>query len=171
MKFLRTLAAGLAVACLAIAASVVPALAQAIDTNIDFSPVVENIIAIVGAALSALAMWIGWYVKNWVAQRVDLTNTQLDEQLQQMYNEAAARAIAYAESVVKGAVPKEIDVKNIFVATAAEYVLKFWPDLVKRVGLTPEMVKSTIIARLPSGPATEKADAIVQGKAEAAKPA
>lgn len=139
-------------------------------TSIDLSPIIDSLVAIVGAVLSALAIWIGWYVKNWIAQRVDLTKTQLDEQLQQMYNEAAARAIAYAETVIKGAAPKEVETDNVFVATAAEYLIKFWPDLVKKMELTPARVEETIIARLPSGKMTEKADAIVEAKAAAPKP-
>lgn len=139
-------------------------------TEVDLTPVINSLVALVGAALSALALWIGWYIKNWVAQRIDLTQTQIDEQLQQTYNEAAARAIAYAETVVKGAVPKSVTTDHAFVATAAEYLVKFWPDLTKRLNMTPERVKETILARLPSGEMTEKADAIVEAKASASNP-
>lgn len=150
------------------------ALAQ--TTTVDLSPITESLISILGTILTGVVAWIGWYVKNLVASKVNLANTQLDEQLQQMFNEAAARSIAYAETVVKGAVPKNIDVKNEFVKTAADYLIKFWPELIQKVGLTPEKIKETILARLPSGEMTEKADAIVVAKAggpaaaEAAKP-
>lgn len=163
----------LTAACVALACASVPAAAQ---TTVDLSPITESLISIMGAVLTVVAGWVGWYLKNLIASKVDLSNTQLDEQLQQMFNEAAARSIAYAETVVKGTVPKNIDVKNEFVKVAADYLVKFWPDLVKKVGLTPEKVKDTILARLPSGEMTEKADAIVVAKAggpaaaEAAKP-
>jgi len=158
-------AIGLAVVGGALISTAMAQTAPAPDTTVDFTPIVNGVVATAGAALLALATWIGWYVKNWVASKVDLSTTQLDEQLQQMYNEAAARSIAYAESAVKGVVPKEVDVRSAFVATAAEYLLKFWPDLVGKLGLTPEKIRDTIIARLPSGVMTEKADAIVVAKA------
>lgn len=133
--------------------------------GIDLSPFIETLMPILATILTALATWIGWYVKNWVAKKVDLSQTQLDEQIQQMYNEAAARSIAYAESIVKGTIPKTVDIDNEYVSVAAGYLMKFWPDLVKQIGLTPESVKKTILARLPSGAMTEKADAIVLAKA------
>lgn len=155
-------------AALCVALFTTPAFAQT-ATTIDLSPIIQSGIGLVGAALSGLAIWIGWYVKNLVASKVDLSNTQMDEMLQQQYNEAATRAIAYAESFLQKAAPKSVDVGNEFVATAAEYLIKFWPDLVKKVGLTPEKVKETIVSRLPSASAV-KAEEITLAKASASQP-
>jgi len=148
------------------------ALAQttAPSTAIDISPISSALVNIIGVVLTGLVTWIGWYVKNLISSKVDLSKTQLDEQLQQMFNEAAARSIAYAETVVEGAVPKSVDVNSVFVATAAKYLMDKWPDLVKKVGLSPEAIRDTILARLPSGPATAKVDAIVLAKAAGSSP-
>ncbi len=171
MKLLRILAAlPLALAALSVAAFAQTA-PTIVVTQIDLSPIIANVISLLGAALGALAIWIGWYVKNLVASKVDLSNTKIDEQVQQTYNEAAARAIAYAESALKGAVPGKVDTNNQYVATAASYLIKFWPDLVAKLGLTEEKVRETILARLPSGAATDKADAIVLAKAGTSPPA
>lgn len=143
--------------------------AQTVSGQIDLSPVWQSGIALVGSALSGIAIWIGWYVKNLVASKVDLSQTQLDEQIQQMYNEAAQRAIAYAETFLQQKAPTKVNVGNEFVATAAEYLIKFWPDLVKKAGLTPEKVKETIVSRLPSD-AAEKAEDITLAKAGTASP-
>lgn len=137
--------------------------------QVDLSPIRDSLVQLAGAALTGLALWIGWYVKNLVASKVDLSNTMLDEQIQQMYNEAAMRAIAYAETFLKEKVPTKIDVNNEFVAVAAEYLIKFWPDLVKKAGLTPEMVKKTIVSRLPS-PSADKADDVALAKAGTSAP-
>jgi hypothetical protein len=146
-------------------------LTRFVAVAVDISPITNSLIQLGAAALTALALWIGWYVKNLIASRAAFANTQIAEQLQQMYNEAALRSIAYAETVVKGAVPKTVDTDHQFVATAADYLVKFWPDLVGKLDLTPERVKETILARLPSGEMTAKADAIVEAKAAAPKPA
>lgn len=132
---------------------------------IDISPITNSVITGLGTVLTVFVGWAGWYVKNWVASKVDLTNTQMDEQLQQMFNEYAARAIAYAESSLKGAIPTKVEVDDPFVSAAAGYLTRSWPDFVKRVGMTPERIRDAIIARLPSGKATDKADAIVIAKA------
>lgn len=146
-----------------------PAIAQTVSGQIDLSPVWQSGIALVGSALSGIAIWIGWYVKNLIASKVDLSQTQLDEQIQQMYNEAAQRAIAYAETFLQQKAPSKVNVGNEFVATAAEYLIKFWPDLVKKAGLTPEKVKETIVSRLPSD-AADKAEEITLAKAGTTAP-
>ena len=133
--------------------------------TIDLKPIIETLIPIIGMILTIIAAVLSYYVRSWLATKVDLSNTQLDEQLQQQYDYAASRAISYAESVIKGAVPKEANIENDYVATAAGYLMKFWPDLVKKLDLTPDSVKKTILARLPSGIMNEKADAIVLAKA------
>ncbi|MGD9726051.1 MAG: hypothetical protein AB7L09_21250 [Nitrospira sp.] len=147
-----------------------PVLAQAtVSTEIDVSPITTELIKILAAALSAVAIWIGWYIKDWVGKKVDLTNTQLDEALQQQYNEIVLRGIAYAETVAGDKLPKTVDAGNPFVKTAGDYILKFWPDLVKKLNLTPEKVRETILSRLPS-PTAEKADELAVAKASGTPP-
>lgn len=137
-----------------------PALAQAVaDNTVDFSPILNEVIKIGGILATGVLMWAGVALKSWLASKSSLANSQLAESIQARYNEAAARAIAYAESKVKEAVPSgKVEIDNPFVRTAAEYLLKFWPDLTAKMDF--EAISKTIIARLPSGPMTTKADAI-----------
>src|SRR5690242_3766449 len=81
-------------------------------TTVDLSPITTSIAGIVTLVLSGVLTWLGVAIKSWVNSKIDLSKTQLDEQLQQMYNEAVARSMAYAESVVEGAVPKSFDAKS-----------------------------------------------------------
>lgn len=134
-------------------------------TIVDLSPVRDTIISIIGVVLTGIVTWVGIAIRGFFASKIDLSKTQLDEQIQQMFNEAAARSIAYAESIAGKVVPGKVDVKNEFVAVAAGYLLKMWPELTQ--GMSAEKIRDAIIARLPSGPLTEKADAIVEAKASA----
>lgn len=128
------------------------------STEVNVTPITESLLAILAAVLTGVATWIGVLAKAWIATKIDLSKTDLDEKLQQRYNQAALRGIAYAESVIKGKIPDTVDTRNEFVKVAADYVIQYWPELVERFGLTPENVRDTIISRLPS-PTSDKADA------------
>lgn len=142
-------------------------LTRFVAATVDISPITDSLIQLGAAVLSALAIWIGWHVKNWIAAKAAFAGTRVDEQFQQMFNEARLRSIAYAETLAKGVIPKTVDINHPFVATAADYLIRFWPELTKN--LTPEKVRETILAGLPSGEMTAKADAIVEAKAAAPK--
>src|SRR5882672_6720600 len=113
------------------------ALAQvATDNSVDFSPILNEVIKAAGVLATGVLMWAGIALKSWLASKSTLANSQLAESLQARYNEAAARAIAYAESKIKEKMPAgEVQIDNPFVRTAAEYLVKFWPDLTAHLDL------------------------------------
>ena len=127
--------------------------------TINIQPVTDQVINVAIGVATVVIGWVGWYVKNWVSNKVDLTKTTMDEQLQKMYNEAAARGMAYAATVVKDALPKTVEVQGVFVSTAVKYIINHWPELVAKVGLDEAKIGATILARLPS-PEAAKADTI-----------
>lgn len=133
--------------------------------GIDLNPIIEQLIGLISAILLALSAWIGILIRAWVAQKIQMNRVSYQEQLQSMYNEAAQRSMAYAESVVPGGVPKKGAKSDAFVKAATTYLVKFWPEVVDRMGLDESRVQQTIIARLPSGEETVKADAIAIAKA------
>lgn len=134
---------------------------------IDITPVTDQLLNMSVGVLTVVVSWVGWYVKNLVAKKVDLTKTEEDEKLQKMYNEYVARAMAYAANVIKESLPKTIEVQGLFVSTAVKYIVQHWPDLIAKVGLTEEKIGATILARLPSVEAN-KADTIAAVNAGAA---
>jgi hypothetical protein len=138
-------------------------------TVIDLSPVTTSIAGIVTVVLTGILTWLGVVIKNWVNSKIDLSKSQLDEQVQQMFNESVARSMAYAETKIEGAVPKSINTGSVFIASAGQYLVRQWPELTK--GMSAEQIRDAIIARLPTGPATAKADAIVLAKASGSAPA
>ena len=137
------------------------------NTTVDFTPVWQSAVSIAAAVLSALALWVGVWLKSWLQAKTGLVDTALADKLQQMYNEAALRGIAYAESVVDKNAPKSVDVGSPLVKTAADYVIRFWPELVGKLGLTPEDIQDTIVARLPT-PTAKRADEQAAANAGAA---
>jgi hypothetical protein len=145
--------------------------APAFAGTIDFTPIANQVILAIAAVIAALAAWLLQRLVAWVGTKTDLTKTQLDEQLQQSFNEAALRGIAWAGSQAQkevGGIVGKVEVGGPFVGMAAQYVIDHWPDLIKRSGLTTDSVVKAIEARLT--PASEAADALAQAKAAAPKP-
>lgn len=134
-----------------------------VAATIDITPVTDQLIQLAILVATALLGWATWYVKNWVAKRVDLDQTTIDEQIQSLFNEAAARAMAYAATITKDALPKTVETQGTFVTIAAKYLVSHWPELLKKAGLTDEKIKTAILARLPSVQA-DKAEAIAMAK-------
>lgn len=147
-----------------------PAIAQtATDTvalnTIDISPITTQLIGIAGTILSGIAIWIGVWVKNFLATKTSLADSQFAESVQARYNEAVARGMAYAEAKAQAMVPGggKIKIDNEFVREAAEYVIGLWPDLTKDMNF--EGVAKSIVARLPTGSFTATAEAIANKQA------
>lgn len=137
---------------------------------VDFTPIANQLILAIGAIIAALAAWLVQRLVVWIGTKTDLTKTQLDEQLQQSFNEAVLRGIAWAEAQAQkktGSIAK-MEVGGPFVSLAANYVASHWPDLVKRSGLTTDSIVKAIESRLT--PASEAADDLAKAKAAAPKP-
>lgn len=147
-----------------------PAMAQtATDTvasnTIDISPITTQLIGIAGTVLSGIAIWIGVWLKSWLATKTSLADSQFAESMQARYNEAVARGMAYAETKAQSLVPAggKFKIDNDFVREAAQYVIDLWPDLTKNMNF--EGVAKSIVARLPTGAFTIAADAIASKQA------
>lgn len=162
-KLLVGVAAGaLVLACPAVAQTVTETVA---NNTIDISPITTQLIAIAGTVLSGIAIWIGVWLKSWLATKTSLADSQFAESMQARYNEAVARGMAYAETKAQSLVPAggKIKIDNEFVREAAQYVIDLWPDLTKDMNF--EGVAKSIVARLPTGTFTIAADAIASKQA------
>lgn len=154
------------VAALPLALALVTAPAYA---AVDFTPIANQLILAIGTIIAALVAWLVQRLIAWVGTKTDLTKTQLDEQLQQLFNEATLRGIAWAESQAQKAVGSgKVEIGGPFVEMAAQYVVDHWPDMVRRSGLTTDSIINAIESRL--APASEAADDLAKAKAAAPKP-
>lgn len=137
----------------------------------DFSPILNQLIQLAALIISGVVIWLGVQVRAWIAAKTGLKDSQLADSIQQRFNEAVVRSMAYAESAAKTAIPKggKIEIDQPFVRAAADYLVKMWPELTK--DLDDKQIADAIVARLPSGPMTEQANAITVAKAGAAVPA
>lgn len=144
-----------------------------IDTTVDFTPILQSIVGIAAVVLTSLATWLGFILKGWASTKWDLSQTDLDDKLQVMFNAAIRRAIDYgtakANEFLKDKVT--IDVKSEIIKRAADYFMEFWPDLVIKLGLTAEQIAKMIEARLPPTTAAEVKTAIEVTKVVAEKTA
>lgn len=139
------------------------------DTQINIATAKDSLILLAGTILTGVLGWVGIAVRAFFASKYDLNKTTLDEKFQSIYDVAAKRAIAYAESIAKEKVPDKVDVHSEFVKIAAEYLLTHWPDVISHTGMTAEQVRDTIISRLPT-PTAKEADQLALVKAGAALP-
>lgn len=110
---------------------------------IDLSPVLQLIIETLGAVVLALATW----VVGKFGKKIGLEN---DAKIRAYLDEAIKNGVAFAEQKLKEQADKidEIDVKNVKVAEAANYVINAVPDAIKHFGVSPEKLKDLITARL-----------------------
>lgn len=157
---MKKFALALAAPVLVLGAIASLALAQTaqVPAPTDFSVITDQIVGIVFAALSAFLVWLGNYVRLWLATKTSFAKTEAAIALQRQYNEAVSWGMAYAESKVKATLPDNVTINSDYLREAADYVLRNWPDLTK--GMDREKIKESIIARLPTGPATEDAKMI-----------
>lgn len=133
--------------------------------DVDITPVTNSVLSILGLGLGVLANWAGWHFRKWMSNKVDLSKTQLDDQIQQMFNEASQRSIDFATGALGGVIPKKLTIDSPFIAMAAKYLVNRWPELMVKAHLnTEEAIRETILARLPGSEPTI-ADAIVLAKA------
>jgi hypothetical protein len=137
------------------------------DTSFDLSEIKGSVITILGSVMSAVAIWIGITVRSWIGAKYNLDKTTLDEKLQAIFDVAAKRGIAFAETTLNEKIPSKVDINSVFVKTAADYLSSHWPDIVKKTGMTPQGVEDAIVSRLPS-PTGKEADTLALVKAGAA---
>lgn len=140
------------------------------DTQVNITTVRDGLIVLGGTILTGILSAVGMAVRAFFASKYDLNKTTLDEKFQGIYDLAAKRAIAYAESVAKEKVPEKFETNSAFVKMAAEYLMSHWPDVVAHTGMTSDQVRDTIISRLPT-PTAKEADQLALVKAGAAAPA
>jgi len=115
------------------------------STLVDLSPLLLQLLSVVGVAVLAIA---GWAVKK-VADKFGLEN---DAKIREYLLSAVERGVEFgkhkAEEKLGDANWAKIDVKNELVASAAGYVLKKVPDALKKFKLTEDDVKDLILSKL-----------------------
>lgn len=113
--------------------------------DVDLSPLIQQVLELLLAVGSVLALWLGWKLKTWLGLKEDSEiRTYLDLALQ--------NGIAYGIEKAKAAGQDwkvSVHVKDEAVAHAANYVVSRVPDALKRFGITPLALQDLIKARLP----------------------
>jgi hypothetical protein len=126
------------------------AMAAPADGVVDVSPVLDVVIAAVGAALVALVTWVGRAATLWLGLKSD---SEIRRYVQDAMERGVQLAIKRARDYSKD--HGKISVKDDMIETAFEHVISAVPGGVKLLGLTDESIRRSIEARLPEiGPAT-----------------
>lgn len=160
---------GLATAALILGTTA--ALAQT-ATPVDVSEISKYVMEFVLALLGGVLTWAGVAARAWLAKRTALADSELGALAQKAYNEMVARSMAYAETYAQTHVPGldgKVVINNEFISMAVAYANKFWPDLIAKYAPSPDDLARSIIARLPTGPLSAKAEEIAASNAVALK--
>lgn len=113
--------------------------------DVDLSPLIQTGLEFAAAALSALALWLGWKIKGWLKLKED-------SEIRAYLDTALQNGIAYGLERVKAAGADwkvSIHVKDEAIGHAANYVVSRVPDALKRFNITPMALQDLIRARLP----------------------
>lgn len=114
-------------------------------TLIDLGPILEHVLNVLFAVLSAVAIW---GVKK-IGDAVGLEN---DDKIRQYLIGAVERGVEYgktkAEDALGDADWAKVDVKSELVAHAAGYILSKVPDAIKKFGLTEEDIRDLVLSKL-----------------------
>ena len=131
-----------------------PALAQDAEPVIDFTPLLNEVVALVGLILSGLATWGVTYLRAFLKAK---TGLELRAQDIQLAYDGIDRGIAYADRKARSALAGNAKVKvgNQFVADAADYVFGAIPGVLTRLGITKEQLAAKIVSQLPEPPQAE----------------
>lgn len=133
--------------CAALATFAAPAFAE----TIDLSPITTTLIQLMAVIATGVLTWAGVWLKAFLATKTGLAKSDLADSIQQRYNEAVGRSIAYAAKYAEThvtALDGSITVNNGFVQLAAKYLTEYWPELTK--GINFQAIGEHIVARLPA---------------------
>ncbi|SNB68119.1 hypothetical protein SAMN07250955_106133 [Arboricoccus pini] len=112
-------------------------------TEINLTILWDIVIPLAVAVLTALAGWLSVRATSYFKLKSDdVVRKYLDEILTRGVSFAASQMEEAAKNYPKAAV------KNVMIASAANFALKQAPDAIARFGLTPAQVEAMVSARL-----------------------
>lgn len=146
----------LAIAAMVLLAPVIfsadPAFAQTVDMRSPAMEVVTWLIGLLATILSAVGA-VGFRL---VLAKFGLTNSQLEQNLNDRLNDIIFKGMDYALATAKNEVLKKgsgleaVKFDNYFMSLAASYVAERAPQILKRFSVTQQKLEEMIWARIPA---------------------
>lgn len=146
----------LAIAVMVLLAPVIfsadPAFAQTVDMRSPAMEVVTWLIGLLATILSAVGA-VGFRL---VLAKFGLTNSQLEQNLNDRLNDIIFKGMDYALATAKNEVMKKgsgleaVKFDNYFMSLAASYVAERAPQILKRFSVTQQKLEEMIWARIPA---------------------
>lgn len=138
----------------------------------DYSPLINELVKIGALILTLAGAAAASYLTMWLRSKGLLTDKNVEAAIQQNFNEVMLIGVSLLESYLKVSGDSHVDwatvrIDNPFLRQVADWVIRTWPEKVK--GMSLEDVIKSLFARIPSGPASEKLQSIVEAKAAAPK--
>lgn len=114
--------------------------------TVDLTPVVNYGLDIIGQSVSALAMVIVSAVGAFVARKFKIDgDLNIKAEAEATLEKGILMAVNYAKTKAKDKAKVQVD--NVFVKVAVEYLLPKIPNALKKLGITPDGLAQRIEAR------------------------
>lgn len=127
------------------------------STSVDFGPFLAQVVwPFVGVLVSVLAAWLAKRLSGWLYSKDEAARAQTESFLRGTFDSVTANALALAVSRLPPGV-FTLDLKNQAAAEAARYIRDTSPDLLKRMGATPDALHKALLARIESNPSIPSA--------------
>lgn len=116
--------------------------------TIDFAPLLEQIILVLGAVLSVLGMFLYRKLSAWLTEKTGVEKLMSDDIVRKYLNEALDNATEFGRSAVKDADWTKVETKHAALASASSYAIRKVPDALARFGLTEGDLREILEAKL-----------------------
>lgn len=114
----------------------------------DFQPLIQSGIELLGAALLAVGTLFAAWLTAWARSKTKLVTAEHEVIVRGYVENALKMGIDYAHKEAAKLDVKIDSTGNALVDIAAKYVLESVPDGLAKLGVTPEQVKKLVAARM-----------------------
>lgn len=127
----------------------VPASTEPQEFKIDLKPLIDGLVPYIVAAVGGVITVLGGLLTLWLKQKF---NIDVDAKYREAWQQSATNAAG--DLIARGAVKIEqatgrLVIENKDMATVINTVIARVPDAVKHFGLTPDDIRTTVIAKVP----------------------
>jgi len=150
--FLLGLGGGLVFGLVALHVSA--AAAQTASGGIDFTPLANQGITLIAAALTVVVGIVARFAISFLASKTKMNDAQMQSLLASRVDDACQRGIEYATAWAKQQVNDpnspltHVKIDNFFLAQAVQYVMSYVPETLAYFNLTEDGVKALVTSRL-----------------------
>lgn len=141
----------------------------------EFQSIINQLIGVALLVATGVLSWAGMAIRSYFASKGILAFEQTKDVKQSFFNQAALLALGLFETLKKKSQGNgdvidwsKVSISDPLLKEAAEWMLKAWPEATEGMDLMDVM--KSLMARMPTGQMTEKAQELAVAKAAGVAP-